>query len=701
MKGIGKGVVKLRIPILIISILLLIPAAIFFIRTRVNYDVLTYLPKQLETMKGQEILVDEFGTGAFTFLTVEGMDNKDISRLKSQIENVDHVKKVLWYDTLLDISVPEEMLPDEVREAFKTDDADLMLILFDTTISADETLEAVGDIRKVTNEQCFLSGMSAVVLDTKELSDREVPIYVGIAVVLSLIVLSLTMDSFLIPVFFLLSIGMAIIYNLGSNVIQGEISYITLALTAVLQLAVTMDYSIFLWHSYTHQRRKGLDKEEAMAEAINGTLVSVIGSSVTTVAGFVALCFMSFTLGLDLGVVMAKGVVIGVIACVTILPSFILTFNGAIERTAHRPLLPSFKKLAGFITDKYPIFIIIFLIILVPAFYGYRHTGVYYKLDASLPDYLPSIEAGDKRNEYFEMNSTHIILLDRDLSRKDTRSMIKDIKNVSGVKTVLGLDSVLGPSFPEEMLPDDLLSNIESDNYKLLMVMSEYEVATDEVNAQCEDLESIIKSYDPSGMLIGEAPCTKDLIRTTAVDFRNVSIVSIGLVLLIIGLVFKSVSVPVILVAAIEFAIFINMGIPYYTGSTLPFIASIVIGTIQLGSTVDYAILMTNNYKDKRAQGEDKKTSIRIALEKSIQSIVVSALTFFAATIGVGIYSEIDMIGSLCILMARGAIISMFTVIFIVPALLMVFDGLIIHTSAGFKAAKGKLSRHEDREVLS
>ena len=695
MKGLGKAVVKLRIPIIIVAIALLVPAAMGFLKTRINYDVLTYLPKDIETMKGQDILVDEFGTGAFSFLITEGMQDKDVSKLKKEIEGVDHVKTVLWYDSIADISIPEEILPDKYREIFRNGDATMMAIIYDTTISADETMEAVTEIRKLSGDQCFLSGMTAVVLDTKNLSDGEVPIYVGIAVLLSLVVLSLSMDSFLIPIFFLLSIGMAIIYNLGSNMIRGQISYITLALAAVLQLAVTMDYSIFLWHSYCHEKRKGLEKNEAMAAAINSTFSSVIGSSVTTVAGFIALCFMSFTLGMDLGIVMAKGVVIGVICCVTVLPSMILIFDKAIAKTSHKPLLPSFDKVSNFIVNKYPIFLILFLLILGPAFYGYKNTKVYYNLDSSLPASLPSIKANNELNDKFEMNSTHIILLSKDVDRKTVSHLADDLMDVDGVKKVLGLDTLVGSSVPMELIPDDVREVVESDNYQLLMVMSEYKVASDEVNHQCEVIDKLIKEVDSGAMLVGEAPCTKDLIDTTAVDFRNVSIISIAVIAVIIALVFRSASIPVLLVSAIEFAIFINLGIPHYTGTVLPFVASIVIGTIQLGSTVDYAILLTNNYKEKRLSGFDRKESVRIALQKSITSIIVSGFTFFSATFGVGLYSKIDMISSLCTLMARGAIISMFTVILVVPAFLILFDRLIVYSTIGFGEVRKEMKKHE------
>ena len=691
MNKFGKAIVKLRVPILIISILLLIPAAIGFLKTRVNYDVLSYLPKDIETMKGQDILADDFGTGAFSLCLVEGMDDKDVVKLKKQMEQVDNVDSVIWYDSIMDIAIPDEILPKDIREAYRNDDCTMMAIIFKTTMSSDETMEAITQIRKLASKQCFISGMSAVVTDTKDLCDKEVPIYVTIAVILSLIVLSLTMDSFLVPIFFLLSIGMAIVYNLGTNVFKGEISYITQALTAVLQLGVTMDYSIFLWHSYQEEKKvNGKENKEAMADAIASTFSSVIGSSITTVAGFVALCFMTFTLGLDLGIVMAKGVVIGVICCVTVLPSMILIFDKPIEKTCHRSLLPKFDKLSKFIVNKYWIFHILFLILLVPALYGYTHTDVYYNLDSSLPEDLPSIQANQKLEEEFNMNSTHMILLDSNLDEKSINKVISEIKNVKGVKTVLGLESVVGPMIPQSMIPQDLKSKLDNGEWKLMLVMSEYKVASDEVNTQCDEINTILHKYDSKGMLIGEAPCTKDLIEITDKDFNTVSTVSIGVILLIILFVFKSVSLPIILVCVIEFAIFINMGIPAFTNTTLPFIASIVIGTIQLGSTVDYAILMTTRYKRERSNGLAKKEAVTVALQTSMTSIIVSALSFFAATFGVGCYSEIDMISSLCTLMARGAIISMFVVIFLLPAALMLFDKLIIHTTIGFKGITGK-----------
>ena len=689
MKSFGKAVVKARIMIFILGLVLLIPAGLGYLNTRVNYDILSYLPADIETMKGQDILVDEFGTGAFSMVVMEGMDFKDVARTKEAMEKVEHVKDVIWYDSFADISIPVELLPDRIREAFLKDDSTLMAVIFDTTMSSDETMDAIEELRRVAGSQCFISGMSAVVTDTKNLAEEEVVIYVAIAVLLSALVLAVTMDSFFIPLLFLTSIGMAIVYNLGSNIFLGQISYITKALSAVLQLGVTMDYSIFLWHSYQEiLREQKTDKEEAMAEAIAATITSVVGSSITTIAGFAALCFMSFTLGLDLGIVMAKGVVFGVIACVTILPSMILIFDKAIEKTRHKPWLPKFRKLSDLIIRFYPLILIAFVLIWIPAIRGYQGTQVYYNLDETLPKDLPSIQANAKRDESFEMSSTHMLLVDRSVSGQDVDRMCDEIKKVDGVKTVIGLSAILGDEIPRELIPEDLTGMLMNDNYELMLVSSEYKVASNEVNRQCDEIQSILKSYDPSGMLIGEAPCTKDLIEITDLDFKTVSTVSIGVILLIILFVFKSISLPFILVLVIEFAIYINMGIPYYTGTVIPFIASIVIGTIQLGSTVDYAILMTTRYKQERHNGVDKKEAVKIAHGTSIQSVMVSAFSFFAATFGVGLYSDIDMISSLCILMARGAMISMVVVLLVLPAMYMLFDPLICLTTIGFRHKK-------------
>ncbi len=687
----GKAVVKFRIPILILSFLLLIPAGLEYINTRINYDILSYLPEDIDTMKGQDILLNEFGTGAFSLCVVENMSEKQVVDLENEMKGVEHVKDVIWYDTLADISVPMDVLPSEVKDAFNNEDknATLMIVTFDTSMSADETLDAVEQLRTLTKQQCFLSGMSAVVTDIKKICNSEAIAYVIIAAGLSAVVLALTMDSFLVPVLFLLSIGMAIIYNLGTNFVAGEISFITQALAAVLQLAVTMDYSIFLWHSYQeNQERFPGDKKRAMAHAISNTISSVVASSITTVAGFAAMCFMTFTLGLDLGIVMAKGVVLGVICCVTVLPSMILIFDGALEKTRHRALIPKFSRLGTFATRKYPLFLILFVLILIPAVYGYRNTDVYYDLAGTLPEDLESVQANNKLEEDFNMGATHIILASSDLSHKDASNMLNEINDLDGVAVALGKDSILGPTVPQEMLPDNIKNMLDNGDLQMIYVMSEYKTASDEVNAQCDAIKEIIKRYDPSAMLIGEAPCTEDLITITDKDFKTVSAVSIILVFLIIAFSLKSISIPVILVAVIEFGIFINMGIPHYTGTVLPFIASIVIGTIQLGATVDYAILTTNKYKRARSSGAGKQEAIETAMHSCLPSVFVSALSFFAATFGVGLYSSIDMISSLCILLARGAIISFLVVTFILPAMFMVFDRVIIKTSMGFIAKK-------------
>ena len=689
MVAFGKKVVKFRIPILIISILLLIPAGLGYVNTRVNYDVLTYLPEDIETMQGQDILVKDFGTGAFSMFIVDGMEDKEVSALKAKIENVEHVQKVLWYDSLADISMPKSMIPKDVYEVFNSDTGTMLAIFFDEGTSSDGTMDAIGEIRKLAGKQCFLSGMSAIVTDTKNLAEKETPLYVLIAVVLAVIVLGLTMDSYFIPLLFMLSIGMAIVYNLGSNYFFGEISYITKALAAVLQLGVTLDYSIFLMHSYEEQQvRYNGDKERAMAHAISQTFSSVIGSSVTTVAGFIALCFMTFTLGMDIGVVMVKGVILGVIACVTILPSMILCCDKWIMKTMHKPFLPDIGKISDKVTKRYMIYVILFLVLLFPAIYGNNHTAVYYNLDETLPKDLPSIIANEKLKKDYDMNTTHMILVDSSVESADVAKMIDKMDDVDGVKWALGMDALIGPAIPQDMIPNSVTDMLKNDKYQLLLVNSEYKVASDELNAQIKDLNKILHKYDKGGMLIGEGPLTADLIDITDTDFKTVSMVSIGIIFVIILILFKSISLPVILVGVIEFAIFVNMGIPYYTGTKLPFVASIVIGTIQLGSTVDYAILMTTRYKRERNHGAEKYDAITTAHRASAQSIMVSALSFFAATIGVGLYSNIDMISSLCILMARGAIISMIVVIFVLPSMFMVFDKVIVKTSKGFLPAK-------------
>lgn len=685
MENLGRKIVKLRIPIFILSLLLLIPAAIGYINTRVNYDILYYLPGEIETMKGQDILVDEFGTGAYSMFICQGMDNKDVSKLKEQIEDVQYVSKVVWYDSFADLRVPMDILPEKIRNAFNSDDSTMMFIIFETTTSADETMEAIGNIRNLAGKQCFLSGMSAVVTDTKNLAEEEVVIYVVIAVLLLTVVLMVSMESWLIPFLFLGGIGIAIIYNLGTNIITGEISYITQALCAVLQLGVTMDYSIFLWHSYQEQLELWPDDHrEAMAQAIAATIKSVVGSSITTIAGFFALCFMSFTLGLDLGVVMMKGVVFGVICCVTVLPSMILIFDKALAKTKHRALIPELPKVSEFIVDHHTLFAILFVLLFIPFAYFQAHTNVYYNLDSTLPKELPSIQANTLLQEDYEMGAAHMILLDRNMDEKQKYQMIDEMEQVNGVKQVLGLESIIGPTFPQSMIPEDVRDVLESDNYELMLIMNEYAVASNEVNEQLAELNSILKSHDPNGMLVGEAPCTKDLIEITDHDFSVVSAVSILAVFVIILIVFGSISLPVVLVLVIEGAIFINMGIPYLTGGVLPFIASIVIGTIQLGSTVDYAILMTSRYEKERGAGNSKRDSILTAHRASMRSVIISACGFFAATFGVAMYSQIDMISSLCLLMARGALISMCAVLLFLPAMYWLFDGIICKTSKNF-----------------
>lgn len=694
MKKFGKLIVKLRIPILILSVLLLIPAAIGYFNTKVNYDILYYLPGDIDTMKGQDILLDDFGKGAYAMVVVDGMNKKNVSELVKKVEKVDHVASVISYNGIVGDGVPSEILPDKFRSYFENDDsgATLFAIFFDDTTSSTETMDAIEELRDVTDKQCYIAGMSAVVTDTKSMSEKETPIYVLVAVLLVCVVLAIFMDSFLVPVLFMVSIGMAIVYNLGTNIFLGEVSYITKALAAVLQLGVTLDYSIFLWHSYKEEKEKNPgDHKEAMAVAIGNTLTSVVGSSITTVAGFIALCFMSFTLGLDLGIVMAKGVIFGVIGCVTILPSLILTFDKALEKTMHKEIMPNFDKPARWIVKHSWLFLIVFLGLLYPAIYGYNHTKVYYDLSNTLPDKLNCSQANKLLAKNFDKtNSIYMILADTNLSKDDSIAMIDEIKELDGISTAMSLDSVVGAELPTEMLPDSLVSELKGNEYQIMMISTNYAIASDEINDQIDKVDEIAKKYDAKSMVIGEAPCTKDLITITDKDFKTVSIVSIAAIFVIIFVVLKSISLPVILVAAIEFAIFVNMGIPYFTGTSIPFISSVVIGTIQLGATVDYAILMTTRYKRERAAGESKKEAISIALGTSIPSIIVSALGFFAATFGVGMIASVDMISSLCILMARGAIISMLVVIFILPSLFVLFDKLIINTSIGFKSKKNK-----------
>ena len=679
MQKFGRGVVKLRVPILIVSVLLLIPSIFGFVSTRINYDILSYLPSDIETMKGQDIMLD-------------GMDDKDVEKVKEKIEKVDHVCDVLWYDTLADVSLPKEVLPDDIYDFFNTDNSTMMAVFFDEATSADGSLEAVKEIRSIAGEQCFVSGMSSVVEDIKDLTMQEAPMYVVIAVILTSIILALTMDSFLIPLFFMLSVGMAIIYNMGTNFIQGEISFITEALAAVLQLAVTIDYSIFLWHSYKEEKEKHPgDNKEAMAVAIGKTITSVVSSSITTVAGFLALCFMSYELGMDMGIVMAKGVVIGVICCITVLPSMILVFDKALEKTIHKDLVPSLEKPAKFIIKHHAAFIVLFIVVLIPAVYGQINTNVYYNLTDTLPKDLNSVIANTKLDEEYNMATTHMLLVDADMKPKEVNSMLDEMGKVDGVSFSMSLDTLIGPSIPREIVPDSVTKILKSDKWQLMLVGSEYKVASDEENAQIDELSKILKSYDKDGMLIGEAAATKDLIDITDHDFKVVNIVSIAAIFIIILIALRSVSLPIFLVAVIEFAITVNMGVPCFTNTTIPFIASVVIGTIQLGATVDYAILMTTRYKTERNAGKDKHEAVTIALTTSMKSIMVSALGFFASTFGVGVYSSVDMISQLCTLMSRGAIISMITVICILPSMLMLFDKVIINTTMGMKKKENKL----------
>ena len=684
----SKAIVKHRSLILIIAAVLIIPSVIGMAGTRINYDMLSYLPDDIETIEGQDILLKDFGKGAFSFVIVDGMEDKDISKLRGKLEKIDNVDSVIWYDSLMDISVPKEVLPDEIYNAFNSGDSTVMAVFFKTSTSADETMQAIKEIRKTAGKSCFVTGMSAVVTDLKDLCEHEEPIYVGLAVLLCCAAMMLFMDNWIVPFVFLLSIGSAILLNLGTNYFLGEISYITKALAAVLQLAVTMDYSIFLWHSYEEQKaRYSGDKQRAMVHAIKATISSVFGSSVTTIAGFIALCFMSYTLGLDLGVVMAKGVLLGLIGCITTLPALILVFDKLLEKTMHKPLMPPLNALTGFVVKRSWIFILVFALLVVPASVCYNRANkeVYYDMTQSIPDDMECAIANSKLKDEFAVGSTHMLLVSADTDGKSIRNMMSEMEKTDGVKYVLGVESVVGSLIPEEVIPDSVKNILQSENWKLYIINSEYTTASDEVNAQISELNKILKKYDEAGMLIGEAPCTKDMIDITNHDFQVVNAISIAAIFIIIAIVLKSVSLPIILVAVIELAIFINLGIPHLTGTSMPFIAPICISTIQLGSTVDYAILMTTRYKRERSHGEDKRSSVATALKTSIPSITVSALGFFAATFGVAVYSDVDLISSLCNLMARGAIISMFCVIFILPAMFMLFDKVICATSIGFK----------------
>lgn len=681
---VGKWIAKHKVLIVLVSMILLIPSVIGMAATRVNYDILSYLPDSLETVEGQDIMVDEFGMGAFSMVVVEDMDLKDVAALKEKFQDVEHVKDVLWYDSVADLSIPVSMIPDKFKDAFFNGDATMMIALFDNTTSSDAAMEAVTDMRKIANEQCFISGMSGVVTDIKNIALEEMPIYVVIAAGLSLLVLLLAMDSLVVPILFLLSVGLAVLYNLGSNIFLGQVCYITKSLTAVLQLGVTMDYSIFLLNSFEAYKKKYDEKERAMAHAIADTFKSVAGSSVTTIAGFLALCVMTFALGRDMGIVMAKGVVIGVVCCVTVLPAMILVFDKAIEKTKHKALLPNMDKASGFITKHYKVWLIVFLVLLYPAIYGNNHTQIYYNIDKSLPATLASNVANDKLKEDFDMSTMHMILLRNGLDSKQKTQMLDKIDEIDGVKWSLGMNSLIGPSFPESMIPSNVREMLESDNYEVQFVCSEYSSATDECNAQLASIQKIVKEYSPDSMVIGEAPLMKDLQDTTDVDLQRVNILSMAAIFVIILFVFKSISLPFVLLAVIEFAIYVNMAIPYYQGVTLPFVASIVIGAIQLGATVDYAILMTSNYQKQRHLGKTKKESISIAHKFSMKSIIVSGCSFFAATFGVALYSQVDMIGSICTLLARGAVISTVVVLLVLPAMFMVFDPIIVRTSKGF-----------------
>ena len=687
----AKKLVHHRKFIVFLAFILLIPSTIGIVKTRINYDILSYLPDSLETVKGQDIMVDQFGAGAYSMIIVEDMNLHDVQKLKQKLEKVDHVDKIIWYDDIADLSVPKEMLPEKVRKVFFNKNATMMIAMFKETTSSDNTMEAVTQMRKIVGKQCFISGMSGVVTDIKNLVMQEIPIYVTIAAVLSLIVLFATMESFAVAFLFLLSIGMAILYNLGTNIFLSDVSYLTMALTAILQLGVTMDYSIFLQHTYERNKiRFEGDKERAMAHAISNTFTSVTSSSVTTIAGFAALCFMTFKLGMDLGLVMAKGVIIGVLCCVTILPAMILIFDKPIEKTKHKPLIKSMDKVSAFITKHYKVWIVAFLILLIPAIYGNNHTKIYYNIAQSLPQSLPSNVANSELKDDFDMSTMHIVMVDKDMDAKEKKAMMSEIDDVKGVKWTLGLNSIVGSSIPESMIPDDVKSMLQGKDTELMFVCTKYESATPQVNKQIKQIDKIVKSYDKSGMVIGEAPLMKDLQDVTDIDLTRVNVISIAAIFIIILLIFKSISLPIILVSVIEFAITINMAIPFYQGKSLPFVASIVIGAIQLGATVDYAILMTTRYQKERMKGKSKKESVAIAHRISMPSIITSGLSFFAATFGVTCYTQVDMIGSICELLSRGAIISVIVVLTVLPAMFLIFDPVICRTTAGYRVKKDK-----------
>lgn len=696
MKRFGQVVVRHRVLILVLAILLLIPSVLGMQATRINYDMLDYLPADMETVQGQQILLDDFGKGAFSFIIIEDMPQKDVALLKERIEQVEHVETVLWYDSILDISIPMELLPQELYNVFNSGNATMMAVFFDTSTSADETMQAVSDIRDLTGKQCFVSGMSAMVTDLKSLCEREEAVYVGLAVVCALAVMMLLLDSWLAPIVFLMSMGITILYNMGSNYFLGEISYISKALAAVLQLAVTMDYSIFLWHSYWEQRQTISDTKEAMAKAVSATIVSVAGSSITTIAGFLAMCFMSYTMGADLGIVMAKGVVFGVLGSVTILPALILQLEKPLQKSRHKALLPNLHKVSEKIVKHYVVFLVIFVLLAAPAFWGYTHTPVFYDFTKILsgenmdPEDMPFLEANEKLSDDFGMAATHIIIADSNLEPKAAKEMLNEIEELPGVEFALGMDSLVGSAIPQEMIPAEAKQMLKGERYQMILISSAYRVSTDDCNAQIDSINAIIKRYDPSAMLIGEAPCTKDLIEVTDRDFSVVSMISIAAIFLIIALVLKSISLPVILVMVIEFAVAINLGIPYFANNPQCFITPICISTIQLGATVDYAILMTTRYKQERSMGRPKKDAVTTALETSLPSVLTSALGFFGATFGVALYSNMSIISDMCNLMARGAIISMLAVALVLPAMFMLLDKMICVTSLGFKPKTGK-----------
>ena len=683
----SKAVVKHRVLILIIALVLLVPSVLGMVNTRINYDMLDYLPEDMDTVVGQNELLADFGKGAFSLIVVEDMPARDVSALKEKIEAVEHVDSVVWYDTVADLSVPMEILPEKIYNEFNNGDATMMAVFFDSSTSADVTMDAIREIRSLAGKQCFVTGMSALVTDLKDLCEQEEPIYVALAVACACLAMMILLDSWLAPLIFLASIGICIVINLGSNYFLGEISYITKALSAVLQLAVTMDYSIFLWNSYNEQRTHIDDKNEAMAKAIHETFVSVLGSSITTIAGFIALCFMSFTMGRDLGIVMAKGVLLGVIGCVTVLPAMILLFDRPLQKTRHKALIRNANGFARKITKAFPVFLVVFVALAIPAYMGYAKTNeeVYYDMGQCLPQDIDYVIAHSKLSEDFDIASTHMLLVDANLPSRDVRNMKREMEDVDGVKYVLSLESVVGSRVPEEVLPDSVRSILKSDRWELMLINSEYKVASDAVNDQIDSLNAILKKYDPSGMLIGEAPCTKDMIETTGHDFEVVNLFSIIAIFVIILLVEKSLSLPVILIAVIELAIFINLGLPHYLGQSLPFIAPICISTIQLGATVDYAILMTTRYKAERVSGKSKYEAVSTALATSVPSIIVSGMGLFAATFGVAVYSNIDIVSSMCMLMARGALISVVCVILMLPAFLMLLDGVVRHTTLNMK----------------